>query len=68
MTKQQLITATEAAEILGIHRSLVWKYMRNGRLKAIQVGNFWLVSQREVRRFAKRPRPVGNPAFKKNEK
>jgi len=57
------LTAEEAAEIIGVHHSQVCRYCTDEKLRAIKVGNQWLIKESAARKF-KRP-PVGNPAFQK---
>jgi excisionase family DNA binding protein len=55
-----LLSATEAAERLGIHPSLVRFYLRDGRLKAARQRP-WMISEEELERFAEQMRPLGRP-------
>ena len=61
---QDMFTSTEAAVYLGITDSLVRKYCRRGELKADRFGRNWVMTKRELDRFKKIPRPVGNPNFR----
>lgn len=45
-----LLTTSEAASKLGITRQAVRWRIKNGRMRGIQVGTFWLVDSREVKR------------------
>lgn len=44
-----LFSAVEVAEILDIHPRTVNEYVRDGKLKAIQVGGGWKISERALR-------------------
>ncbi len=57
-----LISSTEAAKRLKITPSLVARYIREGRLKAIKVGKTWCIEERDVERFPKRE--LGRPPEK----
>ena len=48
-----LLTAAEVAEILDINPRTVNEYVRDGRLKAIQVGGGWKISERALRAFVR---------------
>lgn len=56
----KLLNAKEAAARLGIHPSLVRAYCRDGRIKAARQAP-WMISEREVERFAEVLRPRGRP-------
>jgi len=49
----ELFSASEVAEILDIHPRTVNEYVRDGRLKAIQVGGGWKISERALRAFVR---------------
>jgi excisionase family DNA binding protein len=53
----------EAAEALGVGERQVVNLITAGRLKAVRKRRGYILDAREVRRFAKKPRPVGNPNF-----
>ncbi|MGE3639502.1 MAG: helix-turn-helix domain-containing protein [Pirellulales bacterium] len=57
------LTASEAAELIGIDHSQVCRYCQDGRLKATKVGNQWMIKRDDARKF--QPHPVGNPTFRK---
>lgn len=59
-----LFNAGEAAEYLGVTDSLVRRFCRMGRIKARRFGNSWAIEIKELDRFKKIERPVGNPAFR----
>ena len=48
-----LLSAGEVAEILDIHPRTVNEYVRDGRLKALQVGGGWKISERALRAFVR---------------
>lgn len=54
---KDLITTTEAAEIIGIDSSMVRRYCRLGSLSAQQVGRDWLIERKAAQDF--RPAKVG---------
>jgi excisionase family DNA binding protein len=62
------LTAEDAAKILGLDYSLVCRYCRRRKLKAKQVGRQWWIKVRDFERFAAKPRPVGNPTFRRRKK
>lgn len=47
-----LLTVPKAAKILKIDATLVRRYCRQGRLKAVRVGRDWLIPRLEVEVFA----------------
>jgi excisionase family DNA binding protein len=60
-----MYNATEAARYLGISDSLVRRYCRAGEISALRFGRNWAIKKRELDRFKKTPRPVGNPNFRR---
>src|SRR5688500_15550839 len=48
-----LFSAAEVADILDIHPRTVNEYVRDGKLKAIQVGGGWKISERALRAFVR---------------
>ena len=60
-TIPNLFNATEAAEYLGLTDSLVRSYCRQRRIKAERIGRNWVITKKELDRFKKQPRPMGNP-------
>ena len=56
------LTATEAAEILGVTSKRVHAIIRDGRLKPTRVGNQYLLLRSDVVAFSKVPRTPGRPA------
>lgn len=53
------ITTDQAAERLGVSRSLVIRLCRQGRIVASKVGRDWLIDERDLKHY--KPRPVGKP-------
>ncbi len=68
MAKQlpDMLTATQAAKVLGLHRTLVCKYIREERIKGHRVGKMYVIPKSEVVRFSRIERPYGNPNFGKS--
>ena len=48
-----------AADLIGVHHSTVWRYIRDGRLDAVRVATIYLVKSKDVRKF-RRPK-MGRP-------
>jgi excisionase family DNA binding protein len=48
-----LFTAAEVAEILDIHPRTVGEYVRDGKLKALQVGGGWKIPAAAIRAFVR---------------
>ena len=57
------LTVTEAAEYLEIEGSVVRRYLLTGRLRGTKFAGVWAIDRKELDRFRKLPRPVGNPNF-----
>lgn len=53
------MTTAEAAEALGITRSLVLRFIRDGRLKSTKRGRDHWITAEEVERFKALPRIKG---------
>ena len=51
-----LVTAAQAADLLGIHRNNVLKAMREGWLPARQYGKVWLAKRADVEHYGQRPK------------
>ena len=51
------MTTAEAAEALGVNRSLVLRFIRQGRLKSEKRGRDHWIEPEEVERFKALPRP-----------
>lgn len=60
-TIPNLFNATEAAAYLGLTDSMVRNYCRQARIKAERIGRNWVISRKELDRFKRTPRPMGNP-------
>lgn len=54
-----LKSATEAAALLGLERSVVFRHHKAGKLKAIKIGERWFVELDEIERFKATPRRRG---------
>lgn len=58
-------TVRNAADRLGVSKSRVHFFIAKGRLRATQTdAGDWLVTDRELERFAKIPRKAGKPIKK----
>ena len=55
------LTVREAARRLKVDESLVTRYARQKRFKAVLLGKQWLIEQKSFDKFAAEPRPMGNP-------
>lgn len=54
-----------AAEIIGVDHSTVWRYIDEGLLDALKIGNTHLVKESDARKF-ERP-PLGRPPIHKQK-
>lgn len=61
-----LFTTDEAAEFLGLDRSLIARYCRSGRLAAKKAGRDWVITKDALAAFKKIPREPGNPEFRRH--
>jgi excisionase family DNA binding protein len=50
---EELFTPQEVAQKLKIDMSTVYRWIREGRLKAVKIGHFWRVSESELSRLLK---------------
>jgi excisionase family DNA binding protein len=46
-----VLTAEEAAEVLRVHQNTIKRWLREGKLKGIQVGRAWRIPQNEITRL-----------------
>lgn len=63
-TINNLITAVEAAEIIGVTSVRVRRIALEGRLATIELGGRKFFDRKEVERFSRLPRPTGRPKKK----
>lgn len=56
----------EVAEALGVSHAQAARYVREGSLPGIKLGNQWLVKPQDIKSFS--PPPVGNPNWHKKPK
>ena len=50
---EELFTPQEVAQKLKIDMSTVYRWIREGRLKAVKMGHFWRISESELNRLLK---------------
>ena len=50
---EKLFTPQEVAQKLKIDMSTVYRWIREGRLKAVKIGHFWRISESELNRLLK---------------
>lgn len=50
---EEHFTPQEVAKKLKIDMSTVYRWIREGRLKAVKIGHFWRVSESELQRLLK---------------
>ncbi len=55
------MTLPEAAELLGVHRTRVWQYVRDGVLTGRKVGRDYVVQRDEVLKIKEHPPRRGRP-------
>ncbi len=55
------MTLPEAAELLGVHRTRAWQYVRDGVLTSRKVGRDYVVKRDEVLRLKAHPPRRGRP-------
>lgn len=56
------LTVSEAAELIGVTEGRVRQLLKSGDLVGEKFGTQWVITQAEVKRFAKIPPPaVGRP-------
>lgn len=60
-----LVGTREAAKRLNLTTVRVGAMIRAGQLRAQRIGRDWLIDEKDLEAFAKRPRPPGRPRKKK---
>jgi excisionase family DNA binding protein len=50
---EELFTPQEVAQKLKIDMSTVYRWIREGHLKAVKIGHFWRISESELNRLLK---------------
>jgi excisionase family DNA binding protein len=53
MGMEEHFTPQEVAKKLKIDMSTVYRWIREGRLKAVKIGHFWRISESELQRLLK---------------
>jgi len=48
---EKLYTVDEAARILRVKRSTIYKYLWNGKIRAYKLGGKWRIPQSELRKL-----------------
>lgn len=61
MNANELLSVPQAARLLGLSRPSVYRYIREGRLRALRVGRAVVLQRQDVLAFAAVPRRPGNP-------
>ena len=64
MKLSDLITAAQAANILGLSKERVSQLCKQGRISAVKPGRDWVMSRQTVEAFGKIERPEGRPTGK----
>jgi len=59
---EEYVTSIQAAKILRKSRNQVLKYVRDGLLSGVRIGQNVLININDLKRFT--PPPRGNPAFR----
>lgn len=65
LDKGEWLTVAEAADYLGLSEPRVRQLLLSGRLEGLKHANAWAIRKKELVRFSKLDRPVGNPNFGK---
>jgi excisionase family DNA binding protein len=63
---EELLTTQEAADMLGVSARRIRQAIAEGQLKAAKVGPQWIISEKAVKDFDKKRRPVGRPSMDKS--
>src|ERR1700759_4716903 len=56
-----LLNLQEVSDRLGVHYMTAYRYVRTGRLPAIQIGSHWFVDPRDLRRVRAGAGVAGRP-------
>lgn len=56
-----MLSVKQVADQLNVTPALVRRYCEQGRLKAEKVGRDWVIDQKAVNAFVRKPRNVGRP-------
>lgn len=51
MTEIRTYTLEEVVDILKVTRRTIYNYIKGGQLKAVKMGKYWRVPQKELERF-----------------
>jgi excisionase family DNA binding protein len=57
---QKLYSTQECALMLGVRTRRVQQFIKEGRLSAQKIGRLWFVREKDLQKFAAKPRPTGN--------
>lgn len=68
LTESKWLTVKEAAEIIGVVASRIYQMVADEELHCERFGKTLAFRESDVIAFSKRPRPRGNPNFKRQTK
>ena len=63
-----LVSATEAAQIAGVHVETVRNWIRSGKLKATRWGRTFVIDERDLKKLLANPPKPGRPPKKETRK
>ena len=51
MSELKMYSTSELADILGVTHRTAWQYVKDGKVKAMKIGNAWKISEEHLREF-----------------
>ncbi len=61
LKNEELLSATEVAEMLNVHPITIGKWLREGTIKGSKLGKIWRVKRSEVEAFFERSSNTDEP-------
>lgn len=51
MSELRMYSTSEFADIMGVTHRTAWQYVKDGKVKAMKIGNAWKISEEHLKEF-----------------
>lgn len=51
MSELRMYSTSEFADIMGVTHRTAWQYVKDGKVKAMKIGNVWKISEEHLKEF-----------------
>lgn len=62
------VNQSRAAELLGVSRVTIWQWLKAGKLQAVTVGGFRMITRSEIERLKRELSPAATPHLEMTDK